>query len=153
MTLPLRPRRGGFLCPFGCGSFIRDYLSSNGAGVQADIFREYKESLLLQIAADRAIRHEEKLARLQKRRIEPDNIDKFTSLYLTRIPFKSSGCRYHSFVTYFSLLIRLGWVEFTGEVEESDFADGQPRKYYQLTSAGMAASDSEWSNPHRALYG
>ena len=30
MILPLRPKRGGFLRPFGCGWFIREYLLGKG---------------------------------------------------------------------------------------------------------------------------
>lgn len=150
MVFPLRPSRGGFLRPFGCGTFIKDYLLTNGTGAQTDIFREYKISLLYQRAVDMATRHEEKLAKNQKRRIDPFNINKFTTRYQKQIPFKSNSCRYHSFVTYFSMLIRLGWVEFTGTTEESLFAEGQYRKYYRLTELGMA---SDWSNPHRTLYG
>jgi hypothetical protein len=153
LVLPLRPKRGGFLRPFGCGTFIKEYLSSNGASVQADIFREYKNTLLAERALDMATKAEEKLARYQKRSISPDNIDKLTTKYQDRLPFKSNSCRYHSFVTYFSMLIRLGWVEFTGQIESSEFSRGQERRYYRLTVAGMAASDFEWSNPHRALYG
>jgi len=69
------------------------------------------------------------------------------------MPYKSSACRYHSFVVYFSNLQRLGWVEFTGKEELSAFQDhytaGQPRRYYRLTPAGMAA----WANPLHTLYG
>ena len=153
MVLPIRPKRGGFLRPFGCGTYIKEYLSSNGAGVQADIFREYKNKLLAQRALDLATKAEEKLARIQKRSISPDNIDRLSIKYKERLPFKSNSCRYHSFVTYFSMLIRLGWVEFTGQIEPSEFSRGQERRYYRLTLAGMVASDSAWSNPHRALYG
>ena len=153
MMLPLRPKRGGFLRPFGCGTFIKEYLSSHGGGVQTDICRAYKNKLLAQRALDLATKAEEKLARNQKRSISPDNIDRLTTKYQERLPFKSNSCRYHSFVTYFSMLIRLGWVEFTGQIEPSEFSRGQERRYYRLTVAGMAASDSAWSNPHRALYG
>jgi len=73
------------------------------------------------------------------------------------MPYKANGCRYHSFVTYFSNLQKLGWVEFTGKEEKSSFQDnypeGQPRKYFRLTPAGISAPDSAWSNPHQSLYG
>ena len=40
--------------------------------------------------------------------------------------------------------LKLGWVEFTGEVEPSEFQnnypEGQPRKYFRLTASGMAGS-------------
>jgi hypothetical protein len=55
------------------------------------------------------------------------------------------------------MLRKLGWVEPSGKVEASAFQDnypqGQPRIYYRLTRAGMLASEHEWANPHRALYG
>jgi hypothetical protein len=48
-------------------------------------------------------------------------------------------------------------VKFTGKVEPSAFQDnypqGQPRKYFRITLAGRQASDEDWANPRRALYG
>jgi len=114
-------------------------------------------ALLWAIALDRATREEERRARRQKRAIRPDEIERLTERYLARIPYKATGCRYHSFVVYFSNLQRLGWVEFTGKEERSAFQDhyppGPPRRYYRLTDAGRAASDTAWSNPLFALYG
>lgn len=168
MLEPLRPARGGFLRPFGCGWFIREFLlghSPNGSpridpmvgAPQADIFYRYKTALIKAIAVDKAIRHEEKQARREKRTISPEEIERLTERYLARIPYKSTSCRYHSFVVYFSNLQRLGWVEFTGREEASAFQDhyasGQPRRYYRLTKAGREAGDAGWSNPHLALYG
>jgi len=164
----LRPRRGGFLRPFGCGWFIREFLAGHapeGSPVidpdvgapQADIFYQYKMALRRATALDRATRREERAARREKRPIEPDNIDALARKYLGRMPYKAQGCRYHSFVVYFSTLQRLGWVEPSGVEEPSSFQDhypdGPPRRYYRLTSAGRAASDGEWANPHLALYG
>jgi hypothetical protein len=166
--LRLRPVRGGFLRPFGCGWFIREFLLGHGpngspeidpsAGApQANIFRHYKMSLIEATALDRATRHEEREARHEKRAISPDNIEKLTRRYLARIPYKTTSCRFHSFVVYFSTLERLGWVEPTGGEEPSAFQDhyppGPPRRYYRLTDAGRAASDAAWSNPHLTLYG
>jgi len=140
MTLPLRPKRGGFLRPFGCGLFIRDFLLGKGpngspkidpdiGAPQADIFHHYKLALMKATALDRATRAEEKRARREK----------------------------HSFVVYFSNLQRLGWVEETGKEEASAFQDhyppGQPRRYFRLTDAGRAASDAAWANPQSTLYG
>ena len=167
MTLPLRPVRGGFLRPFGCGQFIREFLSGrgpNGSPVidpavgapQADIFYFYKMALIKATALDRATRHEERQARREKRAISPDEIDRLTEQYLARIPYKSTGCRFHSFVVYFSNLKRLGWVEFSGKEEPSAFQDNYPpgpaRRYFRLTDAGRAASDEAWANPFSALY-
>lgn len=168
MVEPLRPVRGGFLRPFGCAWFIREFLLGNGPGgsaqidpavgaPQAVIFKEYKLALLRATAMDRAIRAEERMARKEKRRIEPDNITELANLYLSRMPYKANGCRYHSFVVYFSNIQKLGWVEPTGQIEFSEFqanyAAGLPRKYFRLTEAGKKASLREWANPHRALYG
>jgi len=167
-ALPLRPGRGGFLRPFGCGWFIREFLAGNapyGSPVivpstgapQADIFYHYKEALRQVSAMDKATRAETKQAIEEKRPIDPDNINSLYQRYLARIPYKANGCRYHSFVTYFSNLQRLGWVEPSGKVEpsafQSNYPPGQPRRYYCLTITGIAASDAAWANPLSALYG
>jgi hypothetical protein len=165
---PLKPRRGGFLRPFGCGEFIREFLLGLGpydspridpniGAPQADIFYHYKIALRQATALDRATRQEERQARREKRSINPENIDKLTQRYLARLPYKAHGCRYHSFVVYFSTLQRLGWVEPTGLVETSAFQEnyppGQPRRYYRLTLAGLRAGEEAWTNPCLALYG
>ena len=165
---PLKPTRGGFLRVFGCGWFVREFLLGHGpegspvidtsvGAPQADIFHYYKIALLRATALDRATRTEERKARCEKRSINPDNIEKLTGKYLARMPYKANGCRYHSFVVYFSNLQRLGWVEATGEEEPSAFQDhyppGQPRKYFRLTRAGKEASDAAWADPRLALYG
>ncbi|MBI4295006.1 MAG: hypothetical protein HY669_02440 [Chloroflexi bacterium] len=168
MPLVLRPKRGGFLRPFGCGWFVREFLLGNGSNgspaidpdvgaPQADIFYRYRTALIKATAEDRATRQEEKQARHEKRAISPDNIEELTERYLARSPYKANGCRYHSFVIYFSNLQRLGWVEPSGHEEPSAFQEhypsGPPRRYYRLTAAGMAASEYAWANPYLALYG
>jgi hypothetical protein len=167
MTLPLRPKRGGFLRPFGCGSFIREYLLGNGphattridpdvGAPQADIFHHYKLSLMRATALDRATSLEEKRARREKRFIDLDNITELANRYLAQMPYKAQGCRFHSFVVYFSTLQRLGWVEPTGKEEPSAFQEHYPagpsRRYFRLTRAGKEAGDIAWANPHSALY-
>jgi hypothetical protein len=159
MTLPLKPKRGGFLRVIACGIFIKYFLLGVGpydspkinpkvGAPQADIFRYYKLVLMRVTALDRATRVEEKRARKEKRRINPDNIEKLAKRYLASMPYKAQGCRYHSFVVYFSNLQRLGWVEETGREEVSAFQDhyppGQPRIYFRLTEKGKAAPDSQW---------
>ncbi len=168
MTLTLRPQRGGFLRPFGCGQFIKDFLMGIGpygsssidpqtGTSQAYIFHDYKMALIRATAIDRATRREERMARKEKRAINPGNIEETSERYQAQMPYKAHGCRYHSFVVYFSNLIRLGWVEFTGREEPSAFQDhysaGQPLRYYRLTQAGLQAPDSAWANPQVALYG
>lgn len=57
MALLLRPNRGGFLTPFGCGWFIREFLLGHGpegapkidaevGACQEDIFYHYKLALI-----------------------------------------------------------------------------------------------------------
>ena len=168
MILPLKPKRGGFSRAFRCGEFIREFLLGHGpygsskidhdvGAPQADIFYHYKMALMRATAVDRATRAEEKRARREKRSISPDNIESLTERYLNRMPYKAQGCRYHSFVIYFSTPNKLGWVESTGYEEPSSFQDhypkGQPRRYFRITKVGKEASDTAWSNPHHALYG
>ena len=167
VIIPLKPTKGGFLRPFGCGWFIREFLSGNGLGEspqidsntgapQADIFYHYKNALRSATAYDRATKAEEKKARREKRSIDPENIEKLAGRYMASMPYKA-GCTFHSFVVYFSTLQRLGWVEPTGQEETSAFQGnyplGPPRRYYRLTDAGWQASDTAWANPHLALYG
>ena len=82
----LKPARGGFLRPFGCGLFIRDFLLGKGpygspeidpevGACQADIFKQYKLSLRREISLDRATRFEERVARKKGRAISPDEIE------------------------------------------------------------------------------
>jgi hypothetical protein len=167
VTEQLKPTRGGFLRPFGCGWFIREYLSGKGpfdaqainpqiGAPQSDIFHEYKMALIKAAALDRATRTEEKQARKENRAINPDNIEALAGKYAARLPYKASGCRYHSFIVYFSNLQRLNWVEFTGREEPSEFqahyGQGFPKKYFRLTAIGEKASNTGWSDPLRALY-
>jgi len=167
MTLPLRPKRGGFLRPFGCGLFVRDFLLGKGphgspkiapdvGAPQADIFRYYKLALMRATAEDKAIRIEEKRASKENRRIDPDNIEALIEEYLSQMTYKAHGCRSHSFYTYCSTPQKLEWIEPTGEKEPSRFQrkypEGQPRIYFRLTEKGKSAPDSQWANPHKALY-
>lgn len=162
----LRPSRGGFLRAFGCGEFIRGYLAGGGpfgsivvdsqtGACQADICYQYKSALIRQTSLDRATQTEEKRARKENRRINPENIQALSDRYARHMSYKSHGCRFHSFVVYFSMLQRLGWVEFTGQQEPSTFQanypQGQPRKYFRLTAKGRAAPPELWANPQRAL--
>jgi len=168
MEMDLRPSRGGFTRPFGCGWFIREFLLGHGpngspeidpsvGAPQADVFFNYKQSLIRAIALDRATRQEEKQARREHRLIDPEKIERLAERQLRHVPYKSTGARFHSFIVYVSNLRRLGWIEFTGRQEKSVFQDHHPpgpaRRYYRLTEAGKAAPEEAWRNPFRALYG
>jgi hypothetical protein len=168
MEMDLRPHKGGFLRPFGCGWFIREFLMGHGpngspqidpsvGAPQADVFFHYKQALIRAIALDRATRQEEKEARREHRGIDPEKIERLAERHLRYVPYKSTGPRFHSFIVYASNLRRLGWIEFTGKQEKSVFQDhhppGPPRRYFRLTEAGKAAPEEAWRNPFRALYG
>lgn len=165
---PLKPKRGGFLRTVGLGLFIRDYLLGEGpqgapnidpfvGSYQADIFYQYKMVLIRTTAVERATRIEEKHAKKEKRAIDPARIEQLTERLIARMPYKAQGCRLHSFVVYFSMPQKLGWVEATGREEHSSFQDnypeGQPRKYFRITTKGKKAKITDWANPHAALYG
>jgi len=100
----LRPTRGGFLGPFGCGAFIHGFLLGNGphgspmidinvGAPQADIFYHYKMALMKATALDRATRVEERRSRQEKRPINPDNIESLAGRYMARILYKSTACQ------------------------------------------------------------
>jgi len=145
--MELRPSRGGFLRPFGCGWFIREFLLGHGpegsptidperGACQEDIFYHYK------IAEKSIYTEEEYEARV--------------AYFMSRMPYKLFKCRYHSFQRYFHWLKQLKWVEFTGKEEPSSIQencpDAPPRRYYHLTPKGTEAPDYQWSNPQLTLY-
>jgi len=170
MVMKLRPNPGGFMRPFGCGTFIRDYLLGLGpfgspeidpdkGAVTQDIFYHYKVALHTAYA-------EEAVDRENKRRIKagmpiysPEEYAERVGWYLRRLPYKLVKARYHSFQRYFHWLKQLKWVEPTGEEERSSMQeatanhpDAHSRKLYRLTSRGIEASDEDWAHPQRVLY-
>ncbi len=163
----LAPARGGFLRPFGCGWFIREFLAGHGpegspridpevGACQEDVFYHYKKALHKAYAEDAiAYENEERIKKGIPIYTETEYLERL-EWYLGRIPYKLVKCRYHSFVTYFGMLKKLGWVEETGKEEKStpqDYYEGfEPRRYYRLTKEGKEAPDYEWSNPHLTLY-
>jgi len=165
----LRPRRGGFLRPFGCGQFIRSFLLGEGpegspridpdVGAPTEEIRSAYKAALLRAHA------EDMVALAMEQGIELSMEEA-----LKRIPQRLSKVRSHSFYRYFHLLKQLGWVEPTGE-EEGSFMGGmpgarvertpegttlvevpQPRRYYRLTARGKKAPDIAWSDPLQAVY-
>lgn len=166
MAVAVRPKQGGFLRPFGCGWFIREFLLSHGpegspvidpdkGATQADINYHYKAALVRAIARDHT---EIRISDMVKRGIEV-TLERADSIYedeLKRIPHKYTRMRYHSFLVYFGMLKRLGWVEVTGETERSalqeNYPPGPARTYYRLTDKGKKAGMAEWSNPLFTLY-
>jgi len=169
VTELLRPNRGGFLRPFGCGWFIREFLLGHGpngspriapdrgAAIE-DMRYAYKNALLRAYA-------EEMVAMAMEKGIELS-----VEEALQRIPHRLTKVRSHSFYRYFHHLKMLGWVEATGEEEKSGMGGTpgaliqktdkgtlvevpQPRRFYRLTDKGKTASSMEWQDPLKALYG
>ncbi len=166
MVMGLRPARGGFLRPFGCGWFIREYLLGKGpegsqaidperGAAQTDINFEYKEALARATARERAERAISRLV-LSQVDVTEEFAEKIYQRELKRVSRKFTHMRYHSFLMYFGVLKRLGWVEETGDTEPSSIQDNYPpapsRTYYRITDLGKQAGDDPWSNPLFTLY-
>ena len=164
--MDLRPSRGGFLRPFGCGWFIREFLLGNGpkgstridpdrGATQADINYEYKEALARATARDRAERTISRMV-VGGADVTEEEAERIYQRELKKVSRKFTHMRYHSFLMYFGVLKRLGWVEVTNETEPSAIQDNYPpaprRVYYRLTRQGREAGDELWSNPLFTLY-
>ncbi|MFC1957054.1 hypothetical protein ACFLVY_02025 [Chloroflexota bacterium] len=166
MSIQLKPERGGFLRPFGCGWFIREFLMGRGpegspaidpeaGATQADINYAYKEALARATARERA---EIVISNMVTRGadVTDEEADDIYQRELRKISRKFTHMRYHSFLVYFGVLKRLGWVEETGQTERSaiqdNYAPAPERVYYRLTKRGMKARDESWSNPLFTLY-
>jgi len=167
MAVAVRPGRGGFLRPFGCGWFIREFLMGHGpegaptidperGACQSDIFYHYKLALLRAYAEDAIAYENEERIRKRKPIYTPEEYEERVAHHLKYIPYKLTAARYHSFRRYFHWLKQLQWVEFTGEEEMSSLQEvyppGPPRRYYRLTRKGIEAPDYEWSRPQLTLY-
>jgi hypothetical protein len=164
--MDLRPSRGGFLRPFGCGWFIREFLLGKGpegskridpvrGATQADINYEYKEALARATAQDRAERIISRMV-VSGVDVTEKEAEKIYQLELRKVSRKFTHMRYHSFLMYFGVLKRLGWVETTGLIEPSSIQDNYPpapqRVYYRVTPKGVEAGEELWSNPLFTLY-
>jgi hypothetical protein len=167
MPEPLRPNRGGFLRPFGCAWFIREFLLGNGpmgspkidpdvGAPQTDIHHHYKEALFRAYAEDMTALEEGERIRKRLPPLTVEEAEERTSYYLDRIPQRLTRMRYPSFTRYFSHLIRLGYVQETGREEPSliqeSYPPAPPRRYYRLTEAGKKATIEELSDPITTLY-
>jgi hypothetical protein len=164
--MELRPNKGGFMKPLGCGHFIREFLLGNGpegsriinpehGAAQADINFEYKEALARATARERAERIISRMV-VSGTDVTEEQADRIYERELKKVSRKFTHMRYHSFMMYFGVLKRLGWVEPTGRTERSAIQDNYPpapeRVYYRLTKEGIASGDEQWSNPLFTLY-
>jgi len=170
MEIALRPGRGGFLRPFGCGWFIREFLLGHGpegspkidpdkGACQEDIFYHYKLAIHKAYAEDATAWENDARVRAGKPIYTETEYAERVDWHLRRIPYKLVKCRYHSFQRYFHWLKQLKWVRFTGKEEKSsvqevmpDYPQAPPRRYYRLTKEGREAPDWEWSRPQLVLY-
>jgi hypothetical protein len=164
--IPLKPNKGGYGRPIQAGLFIRDFLLGKGPGdspvidpfrgsTQSDINYQYKEASARVTAREHA---EKMISNLVVNGVEvtEEEAENIYQRQLKQISRKFTHMRYHSFLIYFGVLKKLGWVEVTHETEPSAIQVNYPgapdRVYYRLTSAGKAAGDNLWSNPLFALH-
>ena len=170
MVIQLRPGRGGFLRPFGCGWFIREFLLGHGpegslkidpdvGACQEDIFYHYKLALHKAYAEDAVAWENDDRVRAGKEPYTELEYAERVDWHFRRIPYKLVKARYHSFQRYFHWLKKLQWVEATGHEEKSsvqevmpNYPQAPPRRYYRLTKKGKQAPDYQWSNPQLTLY-
>jgi hypothetical protein len=93
---------------------------------------------------------------LSKVDVTEEQADRIYQRELKRISRKFTHMRYHSFLMYFGMLKRLGWVEATSETEPSSIQENYPpapeRVYYRITQNGMGVGEKFWSNPLFTLY-
>jgi len=157
-----RPTRGGFVRAFGCAHLIVSFLKGEGpfgatpidpkrGAPQSDIFREYKEALRRSLAEDLVSLEE---GRRIRRGLPPLTIEEADSLLarlIERLPLRQTRMRYHSFLGYFGLLKRLGWVEVTGEQEISEAQDmmGREARREAQTPGPASALAEKWSKAVR----
>lgn len=175
MPLP-RPNRGGYARGFGAARFILDYLDGQGdkygvdaidpvvGAPQVEIHYHYKQALRRHAVEQQAQRVEERQARREGRRYNPDNVTALTGQLLQKPIRKLSRMTYASFVVYFRNLKHLGWVESTGYTEPSAIQDiyaqsgriappdAYPRIFYRVTSEGRSAPEDAVSDPLQAIY-
>jgi hypothetical protein len=123
--------------------------------VQANINYEYKEALARATAQDRAERIISDLV-VKGTDVTEEEAEEIYNRELKRVSRKFTHMRYHSFLMYFGVLKRLGWVEITNKTEPSaiqdNFNKAPSRVYYRLTQKGKVANDDLWSNPLSTLY-
>ena len=122
---------------------------------QSDINYEYKEASARATARE----HAEKIISnmvLSGIEVTEDDAESIYQRQLKRISRKFTHMRYHSFLVYFGMLKKLGWVEATHETEPStiqdNYSEAPGRIYYRLTKIGKEAGNDLWSNPLFALH-
>lgn len=152
--------------PFGCARFIMEFLAGHGSNgsteidpivgaPQTDIHAEYKAALHRAFAEDMVATEGERRVRRKQPPLTIEEADRLKAYYMGRIPMKFTRMRYHSFLVYFGMLKRLGWVEPVKEEPsaiQDNYPPAPPRRYYRLTAAGRAATPMELSDPITTIY-
>lgn len=122
---------------------------------QADINYEYKEALARATSRERAERIISRMV-LKGVDVTEEQAESIYDRELKKISRKFTHMRYHSFLMYFGVLKRLGWVESTERSEPSAIQDNYPaapeRVYYRLTKKGIETGEESWTNPLFTLY-
>ena len=137
MAMRMAPTRGGFLRPFGCGWFIREFLLGNGPGgstridpnrgsTQTDINFEYKDALARATARERAEKIISDMV-VKGADVTEEDAERIYQRESRKVSRKFTHMRYHSFLMYFGVLKRLGWVEVTNTLFLNHSHSGLPR--------------------------
>ncbi len=169
---PMKPGRER---PFGACQFIMEFLKGretisgkegeiaidkpiapDKGAPQVEIVRNYKMAIHQSWVQDRITIEEEKRIKKGHPSFTAEEAEERARVLVNR-PMNRCRMRYHSFLIYFGMLKRLGWVETTGETEQSmlqlkNLPDASPRVYYRITPGGMAATEDQVRNPLMALY-
>ncbi len=170
---PMKPGRER---PFGACQFIIEFLKGrnsisgkereiaidkpidpNRGAPQVEIVRNYKLAIHQSWVQDRIMLEEEKRIKKGQPSFTAEEAEERSRVLMNR-PMNRCRMRYHSFLIYFGMLKRLGWVEATGLTEPStlqedkNLPEAPPRVYYRITPGGMAATDDQVRNPLMALY-
>ncbi len=100
---------------------------------QSDINYEYKEASARATARE----HAEKIISnmvVSGVEVTEDDAESIYLRQLKRISRKFTHMRYHSFLVYFGMLKKLGWVEATHETEPSTIQDNYPERPVEFTT-------------------
>lgn len=160
--------------PFGTGVFIRDFLLGTGrdgttvidpdtGSPQSDIHAAFKQAVQQVLAEDVVAQVIEQRIRQGLGVLPSPEEELLLERAKELIPQKFTAARYHSFVTYFHMLKRLGWVEPTPDpdapgqlLEERSamqdvYSGAPPRRFYRITQLGRDAPTDEWMAPQKTI--
>ena len=135
--MELKPNKDGFLRPFGCGWFVREYLLGNRpAGstkidprlgdCQSNVCYQYKEGIAKATAQARAEKVISDMV-VNGADVSEETAEIIFQRELKKVSRKFTHMRYHSFLMYFGVLKRLGWVEITNTPFLNHSHSGLPR--------------------------